>query len=94
MYLNEYKEWWKFRYDASAVLHKLAEEVRKRQGRVLGELSAVGFSIQDDAQLPNLMMEIVKSSENEVEMLNLEQVRSSIAFRLGIPTAGKVPGSR
>lgn len=93
MYLHEYKEWWKFRYDASAVLHKLAE-VRAKQGRLLGELSAVGFSLQEEAQLTNLTLEIVKSSEIEGELLNLEQVRSSIALRLGIPTAGIVPVSR
>ena len=93
MYLHEYKEWWKFRYDASVVLHKLAE-VRARQGRLLGELSAVGFSLQDEAQLANLTLEIVKSSEIEGELLNLEQVRSSIALRLGIPTAGFVSYSR
>ena len=93
MYIHEYKEWWKFRYDASSVLHKLAE-VRAQQGRLLGELSAVGFSLQDEAQLTNLSIEIVKSSEIEGEMLNLEQVRSSIALRLGIPTAGIVRTSR
>lgn len=93
MYIHEYSEWWKFRYDASAVLHKLAE-VRAQQGRLLGELSAVGFSLQDEAQLTNLSIEIVKSSEIEGEMLNLEQVRSSIALRLGIPTAGIVRTSR
>lgn len=93
MYLHEYKEWWKFRYDSSAVLHKLAE-VRAKQGRLLGELSAVGFSLQEEAQLTNLTLEIVKSSEIEGELLNLEQVRSSIALRLGIPTAGIVPVSR
>lgn len=93
MYIHEYKEWWKFRYDASSVLHKLAQ-VRAQQGRLLGELSAVGFSLQDEAQLTNLSLEIVKSSEIEGEMLNLEQVRSSIALRLGIPTAGIVKTTR
>jgi Fic family protein len=93
MYLHEYKEWWNFRYDASAVLNKLAE-VRSRQGRLLGELSAIGFSLQEEAQLANLTIEIVKSSEIEGELLNLEQVRSSIAIRLGIPAAGLVTASR
>ena len=93
MYLHEYKEWWNFRYDASAVLNKLAE-VRARQGRLLGELSAIGFSLQEEAQLANLTLEIVKSSEIEGELLNFEQVRSSIAIRLGIPAAGLVSASR
>ena len=93
MYLHEYKDWWNFRYDAAAVLNKLAE-VRSRQGRLLGELSAIGFSLQEEAQLANLTLEIVKSSEIEGELLNLEQVRSSIAIRLGIPAAGLVSASR
>lgn len=93
MYLHEYKEWWNFRYDASAILSKLAE-VRSRQGKLLGELSAIGFSLQEEAQLANLTIEIVKSSEIEGELLNLEQVRSSIAIRLGIPAADLVSASR
>jgi len=68
--------------------------VRALQGRLLGELSSIGFSLQNEAQLTNISLEIVKSSEIEGEMLNLEQVRSSVAKRLGIPTAGVVRTSR
>lgn len=64
------------------------------QGRLLGELLSMGFSLQNEAQLTNISIEIVKSSEIEGEMLNMEQVRSSVAQRLGIPTAGFVRTSR
>lgn len=93
MYLHEYDNWWDFRFDATAVMNLLAS-VRAQQGRLLGELLSMGFFLQDEAQLTNLSMEIVKSSEIEGEILNLEQVRSSIAQRLGIPTAGVVRTSR
>lgn len=64
------------------------------QGRLLGELSSMGFSLQNEAQLTNISIEIVKSSEIEGEMLNMEQVRSSVAQRLGISMAGMVRTSR
>ena len=41
-----------------------------------------------------MSVELVRSSEIEGEMLNLQEVRSSIARRLGIESAGLVPASR
>lgn len=93
MYLHERKEWWNFQFDAAAVMNPLAS-VRAKQGLLLGELSALGFSIQDEAVLENLTLEVVKSSEIEGENLNLSQVRSSIALRLGIPTANVTSSTR
>ena len=93
MYLHEYDNWWNFTFDTSLVMNRLAA-VRALQGRLLGELSSIGFSLQNEAQLTNISLEIVKSSEIEGEMLNLEQVRSSVAKRLGIPTAGVERTSR
>ena len=93
MYLHEHKHWWNFRLDAKSVINRLAE-VRMLQGRLLGHLYAMGFSLQDDAVLTNLTLEIVKSSEIEGEKLNIEQVRSSVAQRLGLPVAGLVNTSR
>lgn len=93
MYLHEHKHWWNFWFDAKAVINKLAE-VKMLQGRLLGHLHAMGFSLQNDAVLANLTLEIVKSSEIEGEKLNVEQVRSSVAQRLGLPVAGLVNTSR
>ncbi|MCQ2318804.1 MAG: Fic family protein [Bacteroidales bacterium] len=93
MYLHEYENWWNFTFDTSKIMNRLAA-VRAMQGRLLGELSSMGFSLQNEAQLTNISIEIVKSSEIEGEMLNMEQVRSSVAQRLGIPTAGLVRTSR
>ena len=93
MYLHEHTDWWKFRYDTASVINKLAE-VRLLQGKILGNLSSIGFSQQNEAQLTNLSIEIVKSSEIEGESINLEQVRSSIAQRLGLQISGTTNSSR
>lgn len=64
------------------------------QGKIIGQMNALGFSAKEEATLTALTLDVVKSSEIEGEMLNYEQVRSSIARRLGINTAGFVPSSR
>lgn len=93
MYLHERENWWQFTYDSSRVL-KLLGRIRVKQGMVLGSLSTLGFEFQDEAMLSTMSVELVRSSEIEGEMLNLQEVRSSIARRLGIETAGLVPASR
>ena len=87
MYLHERENWWQFTYDSSKVL-KLLGRIRVKQGMVLGSLSTLGFEFQDEAMLSTMSVELVRSSEIEGEMLNLQEVRSSIARRLGIETAG------
>lgn len=52
------------------------------------------FDFQDEAMLTTMSLELVRSCEIEGEVLNLTEVRSSIARRLGINTAGLVPASR
>lgn len=93
MYLHEKHQWWNFQYDNALVLPELAK-VRMHQGKLLGTLQALGFNRQENAMLQALSASIVKSTEIEGEMLNLQQVRSSIARRLGIDTAGLVTSSR
>jgi len=64
------------------------------QGKIIGQMNALGFSAKEEATLTALTLDVVKSSEIEGELLNYDQVRSSIARRLGIKTAGLVPSSR
>ena len=64
--------------------------VRAKQGVIIGRMLSLGFDSQDEAVLTNMSIELVRSSEIEGEKLNLEEVRSSIARRLGIATAGLV----
>lgn len=93
MYLYERENWWKFTYDSNKVMLELGR-VRAKQGLMLGRMSSLGFDFQEDALLTTLSQELVCSSEIEGEALDLQQVRSSIARRLGIETAGMVGASR
>jgi Fic family protein len=65
--------------------------VRHRQGRHLGRMEALGFDLRAEASLVTLTDDVVKSSAIEGEILNLGEVRSSVARRLGLDVAG-LPG--
>lgn len=69
-------------------------EVRHRQGRLLGRMEGLGFRLQAEANLRTLTLDVLKSSEIEGELLDADQVRSSIARRLGMDIAGLVPADR
>ncbi len=92
-YIYEHKNWPDFTWD-DKVINSVFGEVRLMQGKIIGQMNALGFSAKEEATLNALTLDIVKSSEIEGELLNYDQVRSSIARRLGINTAGLVPGSR
>ena len=92
-YIYEYKNWTDFSWQ-DKVINALFGEVRLMQGKIIGQMNALGFSAKEEATLTALTSDVVKSSEIEGELLNYEQVRSSIARRLGINTAGLVPSSR
>jgi Fic family protein len=64
------------------------------QGKVLGQVHSLGFSSKEEKNLEMLTLDVLKSSEIEGKKLNYEQVRSSIARRLGINTAGLVSSPR
>ncbi|WPR71978.1 Fic family protein [Flavobacterium sp. NG2] len=93
MYIHEQKNWPTFTWDADAISAILGA-VRHRQGRVLGQMQTLGFQIQEETMLKALTMDVTKSSEIEGELLNPEQVRSSIARRLGIEIAGAITADR
>ncbi len=93
MYIHERINWTDFTWDNKKVLLKLSE-TRNLQGRLLGRMESLGFDLQNEAMLNTLTLEIVKSSEIEGEVLETEQVRSSIARRLGIDIAGAVESER
>ena len=93
IYIHEKDNWTNFIWNEKLVSKKLAE-TRNLQGRLLGKMESLGFDQQDEAVLNTLTLEIVKSSEIEGEILDLEQVRSSIARRLGIELAGAIESER
>jgi len=92
-YIHQLADWPKFRWDQKALAGPLAE-TRHRQGRLLGRMESLGFTLQKEAELATLTLDVLKSSEIEGEKLDAAQVRSSIARRLGIETAGAVAAER
>ena len=92
-YIYQYKNWTNFTWDDKAILPILGE-VRNLQGRLLGEMCALGFSLQKEATLNTLTLDVLKTSEIEGEKLNRAQVRSSLAKRLGIEIEGWVYSDR
>jgi Fic family protein len=92
-YIHELKKWPHFRWDLKELANKLAD-IRHRQGRLIGRMEGLGFPLRAEAMLAALTQDVVKSSEIEGEILNPEQVRSSIARRLGIDIGGLAPADR
>lgn len=88
-YIYDYEEWPNFTWDEKEI-QVILGKVRHLQGKIFGQMRALGFSIKQEAQLSTLTLDVLKSSEIEGEMLNPEQVRSSIARRLGLAYAGMV----
>lgn len=93
MYVHLDANWPNFNWDKEKLTETLAE-VRYLQGRLLGRMEALGFPLREEASLQILTQDVLKTSEIEGESLNLEQVRSSLARRLGIDTAGTLQTSR
>jgi Fic family protein len=93
MWIHEHDNWPDFTWDAKVLASKLAD-VRHQQGRLLGRMEGLGFDLRREASLETLTSDVVKSSAIEGEILNPEEVRSSIARRLGLDMAGFVPASR
>ncbi|MBM3411062.1 MAG: Fic family protein [Bacteroidetes bacterium] len=92
-YIYQNKNWTDFTWNDKAI-NAIFGEIRLMQGKIIGQMNALGFSAKEEATLTALTLDVVKSSEIEGELLNYDQVRSSIAWRLGIKTAGLVPSSR
>lgn len=93
MWIHEHQYWPNFIWDAQTLSSKLAD-VRYRLGRLLGRMEGLGFELKSEASLSTLTNDVVRSSAIEGENLNPEEVRSSIARRLGIDIAGLIPASR
>lgn len=93
IYIHEQDNWPYFNWDNNKVLLKLGE-TRNLQGKLIGKMETLGFDLQNEAVLNTLTLDVLKSSEIEGEYLEKEQVRSSIARRLGIDIAGSVESER
>ena len=92
-YIHELHDWPNFIWDHEKIMPLLGS-VRNRQGQLMGRMGALGFSLRSEALLETLTLDIIKTSEIEGEVLDANQVRSSIARRLGLEIAGLVPSDR
>ena len=93
MYLWQRENWPAFTWSEKSLTNLLAE-VSKEQGRLLGRMEALGFELRNEAHLRTLTDDVVKSSQIEGEKLDPEQVRSSIARRLGLDISGLIHADR
>lgn len=93
MYVHEKKNWPDITYDAAALVDELTK-VSFLQGNLEGTMRLLGFKEYESAMLDSMTADIVKSSEIEGQLLNVDQVRSSIARRLGIGVEGLVNSPR
>jgi Fic family protein len=92
-FIHELPDWPKFRWDDGRLAAPLAA-ARHLQGRLVGQMEALGFKVREEAVLRTLTEDVLKSSEIEGEKLDADQVRSSVARRLGIDIGGSQPADR
>lgn len=93
VYIHQKKDWPNFEWNADAIVNLLSE-ARNLQGRLQGKMEALGFELRNEALLDTLTLDVLKTSEIEGELLNHDQVRSSIARKLGMEIAGSVESDR
>jgi len=89
MFIHERKHWTDFTFDAERLSNRIAE-ANKAIGFLMGRLSTIGFDSQMAASVENITHDVVFSSEIEGVILNTDEVRSSVARKLGVD----IPDSR
>jgi Fic family protein len=93
LYIHQHRNWPNFLWDSETLLPLLAK-VRHKQGMLRGHMTSLGFALKKEAFLETMTTDVLKSSEIEGEMLNAEQVRSSVARHLGMDIAGLIASDR
>jgi Fic family protein len=86
-YIHEQPNWPDFSWDVE-VLSRPLSEIRQRQGRLIGRMEALGLPFREQANLIILTDDVLNTSDIEGEVLDREQVRSSLARMLGLNLAG------
>src|ERR1700675_1466813 len=93
MYIYDVPGWPRFWWNRERLAEPLAD-VRHRQGLLIGHMQALGFSLRQEAVLQTFTADVLKSREIEGEKLDADQVRSSIARRLGMDIGALKPADR
>lgn len=92
-YIYQQKNWANFYWSDEIILPQLIQ-VRNMQARLIGRMEALGFQLKMEAGLETLTLDVLKTSDIEGEVLDTQQVRSSIARRLGMDISGLVHSDR
>ena len=93
MYIHELFDWPNFYWDKK-LIDPLVIESHHQQGKIAGQIQALGLSLRSESILRTVTEDIIKTSEIEGEVLNREQVRSSVARRLGLDVQTMIPVDR
>src|SRR4051812_31949527 len=93
IFIYENEDWPQFHWSHEAVIGRLAG-VRHRQGRLIGRMESLGFALREEAVLETLTRDVLQTSAIEGEILNDDQVRSSVARHLGIDIGALTPADR
>jgi Fic family protein len=92
-YIHELPDWPRFTWVHERLASPLSA-ARHLQGRLIGQMEALGFKVKEEAVFRTLTDDVLKSSEIEGEKLNVDQVRSSVARRLGMDIGALKPADR
>lgn len=92
-YIYQKPDWPNFTWD-NDLLSEAIGNIRNRQGKLVGKMESYGFELKGEAVLKTLTLDVLKSTEIEGEILNSDQVRSSIARKLGMDISGLIPSDR
>ncbi|MEL6733184.1 MAG: Fic family protein [Bacteroidota bacterium] len=92
-WIYEHAEWPEFRWDPEEIMQPLAQ-ARYQQGLLIGQMNQLGWASRQDAYLQTLEQDAIQSARIEGEMLQADEVRSSLVKKLGINQGGYVKASR
>ena len=92
-YIHHKDNWPNFTWKNDDLVNR-QNEAKNLQGRLIGRMESLGFDLRNEAVLDTLKLDVIKSAEIEEELLNPEQVRSSISQRSGMEFAGPIVSDR
>lgn len=92
-YIHQLSNWPTFIWNDQRLITILGE-VRHLQGQLIGKMDGLGFQLSEEASLETLTLEIINSNDIEGEVLSQQEVRSSLARRLGMEINGLIASDR
>ena len=86
-YIWNLKEWPHFKWQSDKLIDSLSR-ARFAQGKLLSKIHSLGLVLGQESRSEILIEETIKTSAIEGILFDRESVRSSVAIKLGLPTAG------